>query len=204
MSTQVLPSLPGLTYDVVRTPMWGNTVEQFVSGKELRINNGWTYPRYQWDLLFTLLRSNATNHELQTLMGFYNARNGSYDSFLYTDPDDSSVIGQSIATGDGATLTFQLVRTFGGYVEPVFAPNTVTTVYVDGIDQVGHWSVSNWGSSTPGILTFAGGYAPTSGKAITADFTYYFPVRFKDDNVPFNNFMKQLWECQKISLMSIK
>lgn len=204
MSTSVFPTLAGKGYDIVRSSMWGNTVEQFISGKELRINNGWTYPRYKWDLIFNFLRSDATNVELQTLLGFYNARNGSYDSFLYTDSDDYSVTLQNIGTGNGSTLTYQLVRTFGGLSEPVFAPHTVSNVYVDGVDQVGFWSVSNWGSATPGIITFSGGHAPANGKAITATFTYYFPCRFSDDSVPFTNFMSQLWSVDKLSFMSIK
>lgn len=204
MSTQLFPTLKGLGFDIVRTAIWGNTVEQFISGKELRINNGWTYPRYQWDLTFNFLRSASAYTEFQQLIGFYNARNGGYDSFLYQDTDDNAVAAQSIGTGNGSILTFQLLRTFGGFSEPVFAPNIVSKVYVDGVDQAGNWSVSNWGTSTPGLITFAGGHAPANGKAVTADFTYYFPCRFADDKVAFNNFMHQLFNCQKLSFLSIK
>lgn len=204
MSTEVFPTLKGLGYDLTRSTIWGNSTQQFVSGKEIRINNGWTYPRYKWDLTFNFLRSDAVNLELQTLFGFYNARNGIYDSFLYADATDNSVTLQNIGTGNGSTLIYQLVRSFGSYVEPVFAPNVVSTVYVDGVDQVGHWSVSNWGSSTPGLITFAGGHAPANGKAITVTFSYYFPCRFNDDTVAFTNFMSQLYSCNKLSFMSIK
>src|SRR5437667_11316720 len=119
MSTSVLPTLKGKGYEVVRTPIWSTSIQQFISGKELRINNGWTYPIYQWDIPYNFLRSDATNSELQSLLGFYNARNGSYDSFLYADSDDNSVTSQNIGTGNGSTLTFQLVRTFGAFVEPI-------------------------------------------------------------------------------------
>ena len=204
MSTQVFPTLKGLAFDLVRTPIWSNSVEQFVSGKEVRINNGWTYPRYQWDLTFSILRSDATNAELQTLMGFYNSRNGSYDSFLYTDSEDNSVTLQVIGAGDSSTLTFQLVRTFGGFVEPVYAPHTVSAVYVNGVDQVGFWTVSTWGTATPGVITFSGGHAPVNGTTITATFTYYFPCRFTDDKLAFTNFMYQLFDCKKLSFISIK
>ncbi len=204
MSTQVFPVLKGLGFDVNRTSIWGNTTQQFISGKELRINNGWTYPRYQWDLTFNFLRSDATNLEFQTLLGFYNARNGSFDSFLYTDSDDNSVTLQTINVGDGSQLQFQLSRTFGGFVEPVFAPHTVSLVTVDGVDQVGFWSVSNWGTATPGVLTFSGGHAPAAGKIIRASFTYYFPCRFVDDKVAFTNSMFQLWGASKLSFISIK
>ena len=205
MSTAVFPILAGKTYDVVRTSIWGNNIQQFVSGREVRINNGWTYPRYQWDIIFSVLRSNASNYEFQTLMGFYNARNGSFDSFLYTDSDDYSVTSQNIGAGDGSTLTFQLVRGFGSFIEPVLSPNIVSAIYVNGMSiSNSYWTVSNWGTSSPGVVSFASGHAPASGSTITADFTYYFPCRFNDDTIVFNNFMNQLWECKKLSFMSIK
>lgn len=203
MSAAVFPTLPGLTYDIVRTPIWGNTTEQFVSGKELRINNGWTYPRYQWDLTFSVLRSDAVLHEFQTLIGFYNARNGSYDSFQYHDADDNSITGQQFGIGFPGQHDYQLVRNFGTFIEPVFAPNVVSAVYINSVLQdPATYSVNDWGTSKPGIITFAS--VPSTGLALTADFTYYFPVRFVDDKLPFNNFMKQLYNCQKLSLISIK
>lgn len=204
MSTSVLPTLKGLGYDLTRSIIWGNSVDQFVSGKEIRINNGWTYPRYKWDLTFNFLRSAAAYTEYQQLFGFYNARNGSYDSFLYADAVDNSVTLQTIGIGDGTTRTFQLVRTFGSFIEPVLAPNSVATVYVDGVDKSGLWTVANWGTSTPGLLTFSPGNAPANGKVITATFTYYFPCRFNDDQVAFTNFMSGLYSCNKLSFMSIK
>ncbi len=204
MSTSVLPTLIGQSFNTVRTAIWSNSVTQFISGKEIRINNGWTFPRYQWDINFDLLRSDTTNAEFQSLLGFYNARNGAYDSFLYSDPDDNSVTLQNIGIGDGTTLTYQLVKSFGGFTEPVFAPHTVSAVYVDGVDQVGHWTVSNWGSATPGILTFGAGHAPANSKVITATFTYYFPCRFVDDKVAFTNFVRQMWNNSKLSFISIK
>lgn len=203
MSTQVLPTLIGKGFDLVRTPMWTTSVEQNVTGKEVRISYE-TYPRYQWDVIYNVLRSDSTNAELQSLLGFYNSRSGRYDSFLYTDSDDNSVTLQSIGTGNGVNTTYQLISTFGGFTQPVLAPNTVAAVFVNGVDKVGFWSVSNWGTTTPGLLTFTGGFVPGNGHAITATFTYYFPVRFVDDKVPFNNFMYRFWECKKISFISIK
>lgn len=202
MSTQVFPTLAGKGYDILRTPIWNTITSQNISGKEDRISLQ-TYPRYQWDLVFNFLRSDSTNLEFQSLLGFYNARNGSFDSFLYSDPDDYTITGQQIGTGNGSTLTYQLVKTLGGFVEPIYAPHTVSKVYVDGVDQVGYWTVSNWGTTTPGIVTFSGGHAPANTKAITADFTYYYPCRFVDDKIAFSNFMSQLWDMKKLSFMSI-
>ncbi len=200
MSTSVFPTLAGLGFDVIRTPIWSNTIQESVSGKETAIGN-WSYPKWQWELTFDVLRSDADTHEFQDLAGFFNLRHGRFDTFLYEDAEDNSVTGQSIGTGDGDTTTFQLIRTFGNFIEPVFAPHTVSNVYLDGSDG-GGWSVSNWGTSTPGLITFD--TAPDDGAAITADFSFYFPCRFNDDRMSFTNFMKRLWNAQSVAFTSVK
>jgi hypothetical protein len=53
------------------------------------------------------------------------------------------------------------------------------------------------GTSSPGVLTFAG--APSSGTAIAADFSYYWPVRMSDDSVLFNMFLSQYY-CKEVQL----
>jgi len=202
MSTSVLPSLVGLGFDVVRTPVWDTTVQQAINGMETRIARQ-TYPRWKWELSYTVLRSNAAYGELQQLAGFFNQRQGMFDTFLYTDADDNSVTSQSIGTGDGSTTVFQLVRTFGGFTEPMLAPNVVSHVYLNSVAQSsGSYSVSNWGAASPGVLTFNS--APGSGVAITVDFTYYFPVRMSADNVPFTLFLSQYYKAKKFSFISVK
>ena len=207
MSSAVFPTLTGQGWGINRTEIWDTTIAMNQSGKETRMANQ-TYQLHSWDLTFTALRQgrvhNSSYTEFAQLAGFYNQRQGCFDSFLYADNDDYTVTGQAIGTGDGSTLTFPLVRTFGGFVEPVLAPHTVATVYVDGVDQVGFWTVSNWGSATPGVITFSGGHAPTNAKAITADFTYYWPCRFLTDRISFNKFISNIYEGKSVSFVSIK
>ena len=92
MSTAVLPTLKGLTFDVEREMLWNNQVQQSISGKETRIAY-WSAARYRWTLTYSMLRSDSSNLELQSLFGFCSARQGSFDSFLYQDSDDNSVTG---------------------------------------------------------------------------------------------------------------
>ncbi len=220
MSTQVFPSLPGLGWNVQRTEMWKTRAQEAISGAETRIAD-WSYPRHLWELTFEFLRqagmnmqaatfAGTTYAEFSTLLGFFDLRSGAFDSFLYTDPDDNTVAGQPIqntvtgaTTGDGSTTTFQLLRVFGGYVEPMFAPHTVTAVYVDGvvIYPTGY-TVSGWGTATPGIVTFV--TAPTSGKVVSADFSYYFPVKFTDDTMNFEKFLAAFWMNKSVKIQSIK
>ena len=200
MSTAVFPSLPGLQFPVSRTEQWNNTKQESVSGKRGAIAN-WTYPRHKWTLQYEFLRS-GTEAEWQSIISFFNLRKGMFDTFLFEDPNDKSVTGQQIGTGNGTALTFQLIRALASFTEPIFAPHVVSKVYVDGVDKAGHWTVSNWGTDTPGVITFDA--SPANGKAVTADFTYYFPVRFDDDILDIANFMQGLFSVDGISFSSEK
>lgn len=131
MSQAVYPTLPGLEFNCTRTPKWSTTRKTAVSLREYRSANA-SYPVYHYKLSYEFLRNTASFPELATLAGFFNARNGSFDSFLFTDPDDNTANLQLIGTGDGANKLFQLVRTFGAYVEPVFDPNSAPLIYVGG------------------------------------------------------------------------
>ena len=207
MSTQVLPSLPGLTWPLKRTPMWKARKPEAISGKETSISD-YSFPRYQWEASWALLKQgavlwNPAQSDQATLLGFFNARNGGADSFLYTDPNDSVATTQQFGVGDGTTTTFQLARTLGGFTEPITAPNVVTTIFDNGTPvSGGNYSVAFWGTSTPGIVTFV--TAPIVGHILTWTGTYYFPCRFVEDSCEFVQFDAGRFEVQKLTFKSIK
>jgi uncharacterized protein (TIGR02217 family) len=96
--------------------------------------------------------------DLETLMGFYLARQGSFDDFLLNLSDitqrleDSVYSGQALGVGDAATTKFQLTRSFGGFSEAVQNPaGQSAIVYVNGIAKVQgtDYTIAN------GIVTFA-------------------------------------------------
>lgn len=206
MSTAVFPVLAGLGWSVARSEIWKTRTQEAISGKETRIAD-WSYPRHQWALTFDFLRQGSLSgpvyDEFAALAGFFNLRQGSFDSFLYADADDYAVAGQAIGTGDGATTAFQLVRAFGGYAEPILAPDAVGAVYLNGVAQsAGAYTVNPWGSGTPGMLVFE--TAPGAGVSITADFSFYFPCRFTSDQLDFEKFMTALYRLEKIEFVSLK
>ena len=106
--------------------------------------------------------------------------------------------GQLLGTGDSSTAVFQLVRSMGGFAEPIVAPHTVSAIYFDGVLQ----SSANYTvAAATGSVTFTA--PPPTGQAITADFTYYFRVRFAEDTAEFENFMYQLWQLKQVKLQSV-
>jgi uncharacterized protein (TIGR02217 family) len=96
-----------------------------------------------------------------------------------------------------ATAVFPLVRTMNGFSEPILAPNAVSAVYFNGIVQ----SPANYTiDAATGLVTFTA--PPPAAQAVTADFTYWFRVRFADDSTEFENFLYQLWSLKQIKLQS--
>src|ERR1022692_4709484 len=131
MAPPLFPSLPGLTYPVKRTANWSGSKLESLGGKKVRTSY-FSYPTYSYDLPFSVLRSDATNHEWQTLGGFINSMYGATGLFLYNDPNDNLTSAQGFGVGDGTSVTFQLVRVLGGFVEPVFFPNVITDIKIAG------------------------------------------------------------------------
>ncbi len=198
MSNTVFPTLPGLGWSVVKRPIWRTLTQSMVSGKELRASM-MSYPLWQFDLTYEVLRAATAYQELQTLMGFFNERNGSFDSFLYADPNDESVTAESFGTGDGATKSFQLVRAYGGFSEPILNLNGSPSLYVSGTLQ----TLTTYYSVSPtGVVTFV--TAPAPGAVLTWTGSFYYRVRFLQDQADFEQFMYQLWSLKKLSFQSVK
>src|SRR5579863_6263095 len=142
MSTAVLSLPPGLGWGVKRSPLWKTRKQEAISGKRTTLAD-WSFPRWQWEVTVDFLRQAGSNQqtpsfagstysEFAALAGFFNQRSGGFDSFLFQDPDDNTVTHQSIGVGDGSTTVFPLIRAFGGFIEPIYAPNVMSTVYWNG------------------------------------------------------------------------
>ncbi len=194
------PALPGQGWSVHKKPTFSTRVASHVSGREAR-TPFYSYPLYEFELSFEGLDSAGAwpslgSGSLQSLMGLFLQCQGQLGTFLYTDPADNAVMGQAIAIGDGSTTTFTLVRTLGGFTEPVSWAATVANVKLNGTPT------SAWTLTEPNTLTFA--TAPAGGAAIAADINYAFNCRFLDDQNDFENFMAGLWTVQSLKFRSVK
>lgn len=195
MSNAVFPSLPGLGWSVGKYPVWNTKTQRSVSGKEVR-TAFMSYPLWQFALSYEVLRAASAYAELQSLLGFFNARQGAYDSFLYTDPNDNSVTDYQFGTGDGTTVAFQLTRAYGGFIEPVMNVNTLTNIKKAGVAQS---NPADYTIGSTGLVTFT--TAPAIGAALTWTGSFYFRVRFLQDTAEFKEFMKNLWELNKLEFI---
>ncbi len=200
MSNAIFPVLPGLEWNSVKAPIWNSRIQQSTGLYELRASYT-ALPLWKWTLSYEFLRQYGTLTEFATLVGFFNARQGKFDSFLYSDPNDNTIDAATpfqFATGDGVTHIFQLTRPIvaGGVVEPVYNLNGAPAIYKAGVLQSSGYSITN------GAVNFTS--APAGGAALAWTGSYYWRVRFDMDSAEFTNFLNQYWLAKSISLMSIK
>jgi hypothetical protein len=173
VSNLVFPSsLPGFGIKVGRTPDFKVTVDKTESRKELR--STWeTYPQTIFKVDFEILRDYAaaspSRNELQQALGFLARSFGSLDSFLLTDPTDSSVADMGFAVGDGVTSGWQLQRTLGGAIIDAYANqyNPQTKPYLNLLKN------SSFEFSSGGLATGWGVY--TNSGATEATFASIVP-----------------------------
>lgn len=195
MSNSVFPSMAGLKWDNTRTPGFNTKVHRAASGREARAALQ-AFPLWTFKLSYEVLRAAVAYGELQTLAGFFLARLGSFDSFLYNDPTDNAVTDQSIGTGDGMMDTFQLVRAWGLFIEPVMNINGAVVIKVNGVTKT---LITDYTLTSFGIVIFV--VAPAVGTTITWTGAYYYRVRFMQDIAEFNQMMKDLWELKTLEFV---
>jgi len=202
MSNEVFPSLAGKKWDCKRIPLFKTRVQRVVSGAEVRTGKR-VYPLWQWKFAYDFLRMDFTTDELESLLGFYLQHRGAEGSFLFEDVNDNAISSQAIDTGDGSETEFQLIRTYGSFSEPVteIMTSPAPKIYLTGVEQTSGYSI---GTHT-GLLTFT--TAPTSGVAITADFSYYWRTRFEeygDGDDGFNEFAYHLFDLGEVTLLQVR
>ncbi len=200
MSNDVFPALKGLSFPVIKQSIWSTTIQKARSGKEIRAAN-WSYPRYEIELPFEFLRDYDGAADLKTLLGFFNSHQAQFDNFLFDDPDDNFIAGQQIGLGDGVTTTFQMIRSYGGFIEPCknLKAAPAPKIYLDGALQESGYTL---GFTDSGLVTFTA--APGVGVVASADCGFYWRVRFNSDSAEFEKFLHRVWEAKSIPLITEK
>lgn len=208
----IFPVLPGLAFSVIKRPTFFNGLAQSASGREVRVAYA-QYPLWEWDLTYDYLpdettASSATASDLKQLMGFYLSQSGSLGGFLFKDPDDNTVTGQTIGTTDGVTVSYTLIRSYGESdgdgIEPVGYVDTTAPfeVYLNGVLQSA--SLYEVVTATPVNQALQFLTAPAAGQVLTVTYTYYYYVRFKEDTYEFEKFMDKLWSQRLLTLKSLR
>ncbi len=196
MSSAIFPaSLPGQKWSVGKKPQFSTLIQRAASGKESRASM-WAYPLWTFSLSYEVLPAGSVGTDFNTLLGFFLNRRGAFDSFLFQDPDDHLVENQTFGLGDGVTQSYQLVRSFGGFVEPVAAVKEVTEVRADGVLLS---ALTDYTVDSAGMVTLSAPLA--GGKILSWSGSFYYRCRFLQDEAEFEQFLKDLWELRKLQFV---
>lgn len=217
MSDALFPSnLPGVTWNIARTPSFSTGVYEALSGAERRIRHR-ENPKERIELGYELLREDSSFAELQAVLGFYLERDGPFDSFLFHDPYHGLVTNLQFGIGNGVTRQFQLVRRVGNKAQTVHNPAATAGVgyvwFPVAGDDADFWpeSVDAWPGDVyspadglwtllaNGVVEFA--IPPAWGKRLLWTGLYYYRARFADDTIDYNEFMRRLFETKKVPLV---
>ncbi|EMU5035736.1 DUF2460 domain-containing protein [Neisseria gonorrhoeae] len=198
MGNAVFPEFPCLKWGRKKTAVWSTGTQKSASGREFRTAY-YTYPQWRFSLSFEVLRTKASVNELEKLAGFFNARKGSFESFLYEDPADNAVTDQPVGNTVQGVARYQLVRSMGGFIEPVSAVKERPAVKVGGTALA---YGRDYTVTDKGVLVFNTPQPP--GRPITWTGGFYFRVRFTSDTVDFENVLGSLWAAKKIEFTSVK
>ena len=176
MSNALLPNLPLICAGLTIEPLWSTQVSDSSSARQYTLAKR-VYPGWRFVLPFNLLRGGVPA-EYETLVGFFNARRGRADDFLFQNPRNDIVSGQVFGTGDGVTTIFELNRNLGGFVEPVGGTDAPSLVV-----KVGGVVTAVTLNSTLSSVIFA--TAPAVGAVLSWSGRFYHRVRFTKDSLKF-------------------
>lgn len=188
--------------DAVRSILWVNEIAATRNQREVR-NSPFAFPRYEWDLSMAAKVGRARAE----FDDWFLVMRGQENTFPLRDPADYTAARQQIATGDGATKAFQLVKTHtvgaSSFARQILTPVTASVrVWVNGVEQMSGWSVSR----TTGIVTFT--IAPADGAVIEASYTFDVRVRFNQARLDWKIAEKNvsqgyIWVCPGLKLIEV-
>ena len=163
------------------------------SGAEER-NARWANSRRSYNAGYGVKSLN----DLNAVIAFFEERRGRLHGFRWRDPADCkscppestpTALDQVIGTGDGSTVAFQLVKTYGSAFNPwsreINKPvDGSVLVAVNGATQAPGTAYT--ADPTTGLIAFQPGHVPAASAIITAGFEFDVPVRFDTDKLEIN------------------
>jgi uncharacterized protein (TIGR02217 family) len=181
------------------------------SGAEER-NARWAHSRRRYDAGYGV----KTYDSLSQVIAFFEERRGRLYGFRWRDRLDNSSAApdaavsasdQAIGTGNGATATFELSKTYGSVYSPyqrsIAKPVTGSVRVAVGGTEVAVGTAFTVDSTT-GVVTFLSRHIPASGAAVTAGFLFDVPVRFDTDYLEVDLSAFAAGAIPKIPLVEIK
>lgn len=183
---------------------WVTDIVSYDSGKEQR-NQILEQPLRTWELPYSVLKTTPRSN----LIELFRRAKGQYTIFLFKDPYDYQCgLTECIITAIAAQVDFQLIKTYYPATAETWDENKtriqpsteyVPIVKVDGVAKTEGADFTL--DDDTGIVTF--GVAPGAAKVITADYQFYYPVRFGLDDYNERTLFHNLWDMGSLSLVEV-
>ncbi len=185
---------------------WATNVITYGTGIEQR-NALLSRPIREWNVKYKILTVGMRDQILE----LYNRSQGQFNTFLFSDPQEYQVVAAECSfTAIAAQVLFQLFATYhlgeteqwtedkedivpGGTYQPI--------IYVDGVLKTEgvHYTIND----TTGILDLTLMGAPGAGIVVTADYQYYFRVRFVEDSFSMSEIDKSVWSVNDFGMVQV-
>lgn len=211
-----IPLFPALPYGfpVKVTPMMATIIGTNPSARETR-RNMQDVALWEIEILFEELRDQTQNvvpdsnflgfTQYMQLVQLWLTMYGQGGQFAFDAPWDNSREDQVIATGDGFTNVFTIVRTWGqdpnSITEPVGLTNEVFDVSWDGVTV----NPADYQIIRNKIYFIVGGlpFPPPVDTVVTMTFSYYYVCRFIENNQDFEEFSLGRWTVPSLKFQSL-
>lgn len=181
------------------------------SGYEER-NTRWADSRRTYNAGYGI----KSRNDMHDVIAFFEERRGRLYGFRWNDradnkscpPQDTpTVTDQLIGEGDGATASFQLIKTYGQnhapYARAISKPvSGSVSVALDSVIQTE--TTDFIVDTTTGIVTFLPGKEPDTGVQVTAGFEFDVPVRFDTDELKLDMTSFEAGQIQNIPVVEIR
>ena len=164
---------------------WRTDVVNYDSSGVEQRNQVWSKPRRSWALPYSVLTLTQRNE----LFELAQRAKGRTSTFLFEDPyDHECLISDCSITAIAAQVDFQLDKDYYPGETETWTENKIkiqpSTIYqpyieVDGAAQVEGGGDDYTLDDTTGIVTFGGAHG--AGAVITANYYFYYKVRFVSD-----------------------
>lgn len=162
-------------------------VSESEGGKEQRYQK-WQKPKR----LFRIKLDARSPSDTDDIWRFYTRHKGSFDSFLFQNPNENPVTAETVGSGDGIKSVFYL----GGKVDIgsgdcIVTPGSATlTRSVGGTGDYLSFTTFTIDEPVGQITTNA---VLPSGDVLRATYNFRYRVRFKEDSLTRENFASDLW-----------
>lgn len=198
-----------LSFGSVGGPERRTEIITLANGFEER-NTPWAHARRRYDGGMGL----RSLDDLETLIAFFEARQGQLIGFRWKDWSDykscapsqeTSCTDQLIAIGDETTDTLQLIKTYHSgefsYARPITKPVMGSVRIAVGGDPLQEGADYEIDVAT-GLVTF--GHPPDLGAEVRAGFEFDVPVRFDTDSIMTSVSSFQAGEAPNIPIVEVR